>query len=121
MKNIFYNGLLGTHLCLETHQAFLREHFLHGLDAQFDERRAAAAFVLRGFGDRGYVGMLLQHLAEGFAEDAHTTAMDYADAWQPGQEGAVNELFDFAARDVDSLADHVNFHRYVEALALELH
>ena len=100
---------------------FQREHSFKGLDTEFDQGCPSPAFILRSFGDRRDVGMLLQHLAEGFAEDAHTTAMDYADAWQPGQEGAVNELFDFAARDVDSLADHVNFHRHVEALALELH
>src|SRR5579864_8639158 len=65
--------------------------------------------------------MLLQHLAEGFAEDAHAAAMDYADTGQPGQEGAVNELFNLAARDVDGLADDVDFHRHVGALALQLH
>src|SRR5437899_12407663 len=64
--------------------------------------------------------MLLQHLAEGFAEDAHTTAMDYADARQPCQEGSVNKLFNLAARDVDGLADDIDFHRHVGALAFKL-
>src|SRR5437879_7077895 len=91
------------------------------LDAQLDERRPAAAFVLRGLGHQRYVRVLLQHLAESFAEDAHTAAMDYADAGQPGQEGAVHELFNLAARDVDGLADDIDFHRHVRALALQLH
>ena len=38
--------------------------------------------------------MLLQQLAQGFAEDAHAAAVDYADAGQAGEEGAVDELLD---------------------------
>ena len=42
--------------------------------------------------------MLLQQLAQGFAQDAHAAAVDDADARQSGEKCAVDELFDFAAR-----------------------
>src|SRR5271165_6555410 len=76
---------------------------------------AGAAFVLRGFGYGFYVGMLLQQLAEGFAEDAHAAAVDYADAFQAGEEGAVDEAFDFAGGVVDGAADYVDFGGDVDA------
>lgn len=47
-------------------------------DSQFDYRGAASAFVLRGLGDGRDVGMLLQHLAESFAQDSHAAAVDHA-------------------------------------------
>jgi hypothetical protein len=43
--------------------------------------------------------MLFQGLARGFAQDAH--AVDYANARQSGEKGAVDELFDFAGGVVD--------------------
>jgi len=57
---------------------------LRGLDAQLYYCGTGAAFVLWGFGYGFYVGVLLQKLAEGFAEDAHAAAVDYADAGQAG-------------------------------------
>jgi hypothetical protein len=53
--------------------------------------------------------MLLQKLAKGFAEDSHAAAVDYADAGESGEEGAVDELFDFAGCVIDRLADYVDF------------
>ena len=53
--------------------------------------------------------MLLQQLAKGFAEDSHTAAVDYADAGQACQEGAVDESFYIARSVVDGLADYVDF------------
>ena len=82
--------------------------FSTALDVKFHQGRPAAAFVLRGFDDRRDVGMLLQHLAQSFAEDAHAAAVNHADARKPGEESAVDELFDFAAGLVDGLADHVD-------------
>jgi hypothetical protein len=67
------------------------------------------------------MGVLLEHLAEGFAEDTHATAMDYADSGQARQESAVNELFDLAAGDVDGLADDIDLCSNIRALALEPH
>ena len=52
--------------------------------------------------------MLLQQLAQGFAEDAHAAAVDDADAREPGEEGAVDKFFDFAAGLIDGLADNVD-------------
>ena len=53
--------------------------------------------------------MLLQKLAEGFAEDSHTAAVDDADPRQACQEGAIDESFHVAGSVVDSLADYVDF------------
>ena len=53
--------------------------------------------------------MLLQQLAESFAEDSHTAAVDYADAGESGEEGAVYKLFDFAGSIVHRVADYVDF------------
>ena len=63
--------------------------------------------------------MLLQELAEGFAEDAHAAAVDDADARESGEEGAVDELFDFAGGVVDCVADDVDFAGDVGAFAFE--
>ena len=49
--------------------------------------------------------MLLQGLAEGFAEDAHAAAVDYADAGEAGEEGVVDEFFDGAGGVVYVVAD----------------
>ena len=62
--------------------------------------------------------MLLQHLAEGLAEDAHAAAMDDADARKPGEEGAVDEFFNFCGSLIDGLTDHVDFRRNIGAFAL---
>ena len=53
--------------------------------------------------------MLLQELAKGFAEDSHAAAVDYADAGQSGEEGAVYKSFHFAGSVVNRLADYVDF------------
>ena len=53
--------------------------------------------------------MVLEKLAEGFAEDSHAAAVDNADAGESGEEGAVYEFFDFAGSVVDGLADYVDF------------
>jgi hypothetical protein len=39
--------------------------------------------------------MVLEQLAEGFSQDAHAAAVDYADAGEAGEEGLVYEAFDF--------------------------
>jgi hypothetical protein len=81
----------------------------HTSDSEFDHRGPASAFVLWGLGNRGDMRMLLEVLAEGFAENAHAAAMDDADAGKSCEEGTVDELLDFACGFVDGAADHVNF------------
>ena len=56
---------------------------------QIHQRGSLAAFVLRGFGDSGYVGVGLEELADPAAEDAGAVAVDHADAGQASEEGAV--------------------------------
>ena len=53
--------------------------------------------------------MLLQVLAQGFAQDAHTAAVNYADAGESGQEGTVDEFLDFGGGVVDGTSDDVDF------------
>ena len=53
--------------------------------------------------------MLLQILAQGFAEDAHAAAVDDAYSRHAGQERAVDEFLDFAGGFVHSAADDVDF------------
>lgn len=52
--------------------------------------------------------MVLEKLAEGFAEDSHAAAVDYADAGQSGEEGAVYKFFHFAGSVVNRLPDYVD-------------
>ena len=61
--------------------------------------------------------MLLQELAQGFAEDAHAAAVDDADARESGEEGAVDKFFDFAGGVVDGVADNVDLGGDVGAFA----
>ena len=84
-------------------------HQLFTSDSQLDYRCAASAFVLRGLGHGDYVRVLLQELAEGFAEDAHAAAVNDADARESGEEGAVDELFDLGGGFVDVAANDVDF------------
>ena len=65
--------------------------------------------------------MLLQQLAEGFAQDAHAAAVDYADARESGEKCAVDELFYFAAGLVDGLADDVDLAGRIGAFVFERH
>ena len=48
--------------------------------AEFDQRRALAAFALAGFGEGGDVGVGFEELAQGAAEDAHAGSVDDPDA-----------------------------------------
>src|SRR5439155_26044783 len=66
------------------------------LQSQLHYRRSRTAFVLRRFGDRIHVRMLLQELAQRFAQDAHAAAVDNAHPRQSGEESAVDEFLDFA-------------------------
>jgi len=63
--------------------------------------------------------VLLQQLAERFAEDAHATAVDHTHARQPGQECAVDKPFDFAAGLIDSLSNDIDFAGGVRIIAFE--
>jgi len=47
------------------------------------------------------MGMLLQGLAQGFSQDAHAAAVDYADAREACQEGAVDEATQAVEKFVD--------------------
>src|SRR5579872_1685302 len=76
-------------------------------DPQVHHCSSAATLVLGRLGHGLDMRMLLQGLTEGFAEDAHTAAVDYADAGQSGEEGAVDEFLHFASGVVDVVADDV--------------
>src|SRR6516164_1928404 len=78
-------------------------------DPEFDHGGAASAFVRRGLGDGGDMGMLLEELAKGLAEDAHAAAVHDADTGKSGEEGAIDELLDFAGGIVDRASDDVDF------------
>jgi hypothetical protein len=52
--------------------------------------------------------MLLQGLAQGFAEDAHATAVDDTDAGEAGEECVVDKFFYGAGGVVDGVADDVD-------------
>ena len=51
----------------------------------------------------------LQGLAQGFAQDAHAAAVDYADARQAGEECAVDKFLHVAGGVVHVIADDVDF------------
>jgi len=75
--------------------------------SQFNLSGALSALVLRWFGDAGDVGMIAKVFAEGAAEDSHAGAVNDADARKPGEEGAVEEPFDFGLSLIGSASDHI--------------
>ena len=81
--------------------------------SQFNFGGALAALVLRWFGDGGDVGMAAEVFAQGAAEDAHASAVDDADAREAGEEGAVEEAFDFGLGFVGGAADDVDLGGHV--------
>src|SRR5882762_536688 len=88
-------------------------------DLQFHHGCAASAFVLRWLGDGDHVRMFLQILPQSFAQDPHAAAVHYSDAGQAGEEGAVDELFDFAGGLVDGAADYVDLRGRVRVFPVE--
>ena len=72
-----------------------------------------AALILRGFGDGGDVGVAAEVFAQSAAEDAHAGAVDDADAGEAGEEGAVEEAFDFGLGLVGGAADDVDLGGHV--------
>src|SRR5712692_4765188 len=59
--------------------------------------------------------MLLQILAQSFAEDAHATPVDDAHPRHASEKRAVDEFFDFAGGFVHGAADDVDFGGHVKA------
>src|ERR1700716_3924602 len=76
--------------------------------SQFHFCGALSALVLRRFSDRGDVGMIAQIFTEGAAEDAHAGAVNDTDAWETGEEGAVEEPFDFGLSLISGASDHID-------------
>ena len=87
-------------------------------DIQFNYCGAASALVLGGFDDGGHVRMLLQHLPERLAENAHAAAVNDADARESGEERAIDKFLDFGGGLIDGLANHINFCRHISAFTL---
>ncbi len=85
--------------------------------SEFHDRRSLAAFVLWGLGDGGDVGVAAEVFAEGAAEDAHAGAVDDADARKAGEEGAVEEAFDFGLGFVRGAADDVDLGGHIVGVA----
>src|SRR5438552_12424443 len=69
---------------------------------------AGAAFILRRLGDGRHLRMLLEILAQGFAQHAHAAAVDDAHARQPGEKGTVEEFFYATGGLIHIFADDVD-------------
>ena len=67
--------------------------------------------------------MLLQILAQGFAQNAHAAPVDDAHPRHAGEKRAVDEFFDFAGGFVNRAPDDVDFGGRVEGarFVLQLH
>src|SRR5438876_12094493 len=89
------------------------------LQSQLHYRRPRSALVLRRLGDRLNMWMLLQELAQRFAQDAHAAAVDNAHPRQSGEESAVDEFLDFAGGVVHGASDHVDLRGNALAFALQ--
>jgi hypothetical protein len=63
--------------------------------------------------------MLLQQLAEGLAQDAHTAAMHHSHTRQAGQKCAVHKLLHLTRSVVHSLSNYIDLTWHTRALALE--
>jgi hypothetical protein len=81
--------------------------------AKFDLCCSRSALILRRLGDGGDVRMAAQVFAQSAAQDAHASAVDDANAWEPGEEGAVKEAFDFGLGFVGRAADDVDLRCHV--------
>ena len=88
-------------------------------DSEVDQRRTAAAFVLRCFFHRLDVRVLLQELTQSLAQNTHAAAVHDADTRQPGEESAVYESFDVAGGVVDGLADDVDLAGNIRVFSFE--
>src|SRR5947208_3805143 len=83
---------------------------------QLHQRCPLAAFILRGFGDGGHVGMRLEEVAHPPAENAGAVAVNHAHARQPGKEGAIKVLLQLIGGLIDGAADQVYLHAHVIAI-----
>jgi hypothetical protein len=54
------------------------------------------------------VGVIAEVFAEGASEDAHASAVNDADAREPGEEGAVEKAFDFGLSLIGGASDHID-------------
>jgi hypothetical protein len=76
--------------------------------AEFDLSCALAALILRWFRNGGDVGVIAEEFAEGASKDSHASAVNDADAWETGEEGAVEEAFDFGLSLIGGASDHID-------------
>jgi hypothetical protein len=81
--------------------------------AQFHQRCAHAALILRRFFYAGDVGVTLEEFADTAAQDAGAVAVDYAHTGEAGEEGAVEILLQLLGGFIDGAADEVDFHAHV--------
>ena len=63
--------------------------------------------------------MLLQILAQSFAQDSHAAAMDNSNPRQTRQKCPVQELFYFARGLFDGVANHIDFRWHILVFGLE--
>ena len=76
--------------------------------SQFNLSGALSALVLRRFRDGCDVGVIAEVFAERASKDAHASAVNDADAWETGEEGAVEEAFDFGLSLIGGASDHID-------------
>lgn len=74
---------------------------------------ALTSLVLWRLGDGGDVGVAAEVVAQGAAQDAHSGAVHDANAWEAGEEGAVEEALDFGLGFVGGAADDVDLGGHV--------
>ena len=78
------------------------------LHFQLRYRRATATFILRRLSHRLHLRMLLQKLAQRFAQNSHAAAVNNSYSWQARQESPVQKLFDLARGVIHSVPDHID-------------
>ena len=88
------------------------------LHPQLHHRGSAPAFILRRFGYRFHMRVILQILPQRLPQDSHAAAVHYAHSRQAGQKRAVYEFFNLPRGIVDGAADDVDLRRYVRVFCL---
>src|SRR5205823_163803 len=81
--------------------------------AKLNLSRALSTLVLRGFHDGGDVGMVAEIFTESAPKDAHSSTVDNADTRKPGEEGTVEEAFDFGLGFVGGAPDDIDLGGHV--------
>src|SRR5271157_323687 len=111
----------GTQPCELAVLAKGEERTVASLRPEFDDGRAASAFVLRWLAHAGDMRVALQELPQRLAQNAHAASVHHANAQRAGQKCAIDKLLYLAGGLVYRLADDIDLSRHAFLFTRERH